>query len=308
MRDPLKIAMNQLHKYLFTDQQTRVQTVYLEEVWQQAFEHRSYPTAVQHLLGELTAAAVLLAGNLKMKGSLILQAQGAGPIALLVVECTSDLQIRATVSLREDAEIPAEGNLQTLLNPDGEGRFVTILEPADKQSFRPYQGIVPLEGDTVTEVLQNYMHHSEQLDTRLCLAADGQRAAGILLQRLPANENTEPDQAEDSWERNVPVFATVQADELLSLDNEALIKRLFWQEDLLKLPSQPVEWHCPCSRERVAKMLHMLGEEEVNDILQEQGSVEVACQFCGQPYSFDAVDCAQIFATGNGSSPSEQVH
>ncbi|HLR83099.1 MAG TPA: Hsp33 family molecular chaperone HslO [Paenalcaligenes sp.] len=300
--------MNQLHKYLFTDQQTRIQTVYLEEAWQQAFEHRSYPTAVQNLLGELTAAAVLLAGNLKMKGSLILQAQGEGPIALLVVECTSDLNIRATVNLREDTEIPTEGTLQTLLNPDGQGRFVTILEPADKQSFQPYQGIVPLQGDTVTEVLQNYMHHSEQLDTRLCLAANEQRAAGILLQRLPANENPESEQSEDSWDRSLPLLATVQPDELLSLDNESLIKRLFWQEDLLKLPSQPVEWHCPCSRERVANMLQMLGEEEVNDILQEQGSVEVACQFCGQPYSFDAVDCTQIFTTGNDSSPSDQVH
>src|SRR5690625_5842896 len=137
MHDQLSIAMNQLHKHPVTGQQPRIQPVYLEEAWQQAFEHRSSPTAVQNLLGELTAAAVLLAGNLKMKGSLILQAQGEGPIALLVVECTSDLNIRATVSLREDAEIPAEGNLQTLLNPDGEGRFVTILEPADKQSFRP---------------------------------------------------------------------------------------------------------------------------------------------------------------------------
>jgi|SRR5690625_5169218 len=300
--------MNQLHKYLFTDHQTRVQTVYLEEVWQHAFEHRSYPTAVQNLLGELTAAAVLLAGNLKMQGSLILQAQGEGPIALLVVECTSDLQIRATVHMRENAEIPEDGNLQSLLNPDGKGRFVTILEPADKESFRPYQGIVPLQGQTVTEVLENYMQHSEQLDTRLCLAADNQRAAGILLQRLPANKNTEPEQTEDSWERNLPILSTVQPDELLSLDNEALIKRLFWQEDLLQLPSQEVQWHCPCSRERVSKMLEMLGEEEVNDILQEQNKVEVACQFCGQPYSFDAVDCAQIFAGGNSGTSSQQLH
>lgn len=300
--------MNQLHKYLFTDQQTRVQTVYLEEVWQHAFEHRNYPPAVQKLLGELTAAAVLLAGNLKMQGSLILQAQGEGPIALLVVECTSDLHIRATVHMREHAQIPADGTLQSLLNPDGKGRFVTILEPEDKESFRPYQGIVPLQGETVTEVLENYMQHSEQLDTRLCLAADGQRAAGILLQRLPANENTEPNQDEDSWARNVPILSTVQPTELLSVDNETLIKRLFWQENLLKLPSQAVQWHCPCSRQRVAKMLEMLGKAEVEDILEEQGKVEVACQFCGQPYSFDAVDCAQIFAGNNEPPSTQQLH
>jgi len=302
---------NQLNKYLFTDQLTRVQTVELTTAWQKALEHNQYPQAVRILLGELTAAAVLLAANLKMQGSLILQAQGDGPVRLLVVECTSELQIRATVSLDEEADPDLQGGLQSLLNAQGTGRLVTILDPKDKKAFKPYQGIVPLEGETVTEVLENYMQHSEQLDTRLCLAANDERAAGMLLQRLPA-QGQQPtaacDNTEDSWARNAPIFATLQAQELLNLSSAELIKRLFWQEDLIQLPTQPVQWHCPCTRQRVAKMLEMLGQDEVQSILQEQGNVEVACQFCGQPYVFDVVDCAQLFQPGSADAASRHLH
>src|SRR5690625_4946204 len=127
---------NQLHKYLFSDRLTRLQTVFLEEAWQQAFEHRDYPEPVQTLLGELTAAAVLLAANLKMQGSLILQAQGDGPVSLLVVECTSTLEVRATVSLKEGVTIDPQADFKSLLNPKGEGRLVVILEPRAQDSFR----------------------------------------------------------------------------------------------------------------------------------------------------------------------------
>lgn len=307
---------DQLHRYLFDDQLTRLQSVFLEDSWQEALQHQQYPDVVRNLLGELAAAAVLLAGNLKLQGSLILQAQGDGPIALLVVECTSDLELRATATLNEDMPLPAIGTLQNLLNPGGQGRFVAILEPDDKKSFAPYQGIVPLQGESVAEALQSYMKHSEQLDSQLFLAADENRAAGLLLQRLPAKEVSaqaqapadEAGQSEDSWARNQPIFATLRRDELLTLSNEALIHRLFWQETLLQLPAQAVRWHCPCTRERVADMLRMLGQEEIAHILDEQGQVDVACEFCGQPYHFDAVDCAQLFASGSSTKPPAQLH
>lgn len=307
---------DQLHRYLFDDQLTRLQTVILERSWQEALQHSQYPAVVQTLLGELCAAAVLLAGNLKYQGSLILQAQGDGPISLLVVECTSELDIRATATLNDSQPLPTVGNLESLLSPVGQGRFVVILEPDDQKTFRPYQGIVPLEGETVAAALQNYMKHSEQLDTQLVLAANDQRAAGFLLQRLPGKSTAEqvtttsPESThdEDSWARNQPIFATLSADELLALDNDNLVRRLFWQEDLLQLPTQPVRWHCPCTRERVANMLRMLGEEEIEQILNEQGKVSVACQFCGQPYAFDKVDCAQLFRTGSSEQPPSQLH
>src|SRR5690625_527071 len=213
---------DQLHKCLFTDKQTRIQTVFLETVWHKAFEHQAYPDAVKKLLGEFTAAAVLLAGNLKMQGSLILQAQGDGPIKLLVVECTSNLKVRATVHLQDDAIIPKKASLQSLLNPHGSARFSVILEPKGKDNFQPYQGIVPLQNDSVQEVLKEYMKQSEQLDTELCLAANQYRAAGILMQRLPnADASTlSNDEAgkENSWERNIPLFATIEPAELLNID------------------------------------------------------------------------------------------
>lgn len=289
---------DQLNKYVFADQLTRAQTVELSAAWQTGLAHQNYPDCVRNLLGELAAAAVLLAGNLKLDGSLVLQAQGDGPIALMVVECTSDFHIRATVSLREGVAIPENGNLQNLLNTYDNGRFMVVLEPKPHTDLKPYQGIVPLHGDNFAEVLENYMQHSEQLDTRIFLAADGTKANGLLLQRLPGTgghiEGTEAPE-EPSWDRAKQLVATVKNDELLQLPAHELIHRLFWQEDLLKLNPIPVQWHCPCTRERVADMLRMLGTAEIEQILSEQEHIEVSCHFCGKPYQFDPVDCARLF-------------
>src|SRR5690606_31827297 len=175
-----------LKKYLFQDHSVRVQAVRLDEAWRTGLAHQSHPPCVQRLLGELTAAAVLLASNIKFDGSLVLQLQGDGPVALIVVECTSDLTIRATASLREGLSVPRDGNLQSLLNSQGQGRFIVVLDPQRKNAaMQPYQGVVPLEGDSVAQVLEHYMRNSEQLDTRLWLAADAHHTAGLLLQRMP---------------------------------------------------------------------------------------------------------------------------
>lgn len=289
---------DQLNKYLFADQLTRAQTVELDHSWQLGLEHQHYPESIRNLLGELVAAAVLLAGNLKLDGSLVLQAQGDGPVALMVVECTSAFQIRATATLREDAIIPDNANLQNLLNTYDNGRFIVVLEPKANSGLQPYQGIVPLQGETIAEVLENYMKHSEQLDTKIFLAADGEKANGLLLQRLPGTGGTiqgadAPE--EPSWDRAQQLASTLKHEELLELPASQLVHRLFWQEDLLQLEPIPLSWHCPCTRERVADMLQMLGRHEIESILSEQEFIEVACNFCGKPYQFDAVDSAQLF-------------
>ena len=312
-----------LKKYLLPDHSTRVKIVRLEQAWQAGLAHQSYPVPVQRLLGELVAASVLLASNLKFDGSLILQLQGDGPVALVVVECTSELNIRATATLRDGHTVPDSGTLQTLLNSQGQGRFIVVLDPNQKtQGFQPYQGVVPLEGDSVAQVLEHYMASSEQLDTRLWLTADAQHAAGMLLQRLPdhgglhqpqakpdTQEATTPTAAE-TWERLLHLSATLKQTELLELDSDTVIHRLFWQEDLLTFDPQPVAWHCPCTRERVAQMLQNLGQSEVDSIVQERGSVEIVCNFCGKPYHFDAVDCTGLFtgATQTGLPPDATVH
>ncbi|SHI28053.1 Hsp33 family molecular chaperone HslO [Pollutimonas bauzanensis] len=290
---------DQLKKYLLPDHSTRLQAVKLTSAWQAGLVHQHYPECVQRLLGELVSAAVLLATNIKFDGSLVLQLQGDGPIALVVVECTADLAIRATVTLREGHDIPADGTLQSLLNAHGKGRFVVVLDPnRDTTDLEPYQGIVPLEGDSVAQVLELYMRNSEQLDTRIWLASDAENSAGLLLQRLPDHGGTTDEDHEsrdETWTRVRHLAATVKYGELLELDSDTLIHRLFWEEDLIAFEPQQVRWHCPCTRERVANMLRMLGREEIEDILSEREKIDISCNFCGKPYQFDAIDCAGLF-------------
>jgi len=289
---------DQLKKYLFEDRSVRVQAVRLHDTWLSAQENHQYPPAVQRLLGELMAAAALLAANIKFEGSLLLQIQGSGPIALLVVECQSDLSLRATVKIREGHAVPADGNMQSLLNPDGQGRFIVVLDPRRKvPGQQTYQGIVPLEGDTVAQALQHYMKASEQLDTRLWLQADTQNAAGLLVQRLPDQGGAaRAESTADTLARAIVLADTLEPDELVRTDIDTLIHRLYWEETLIAFEPIPVRWHCTCTRERVSSMLRTLGEREVQDILAEQGNVRVTCDFCGKPYEFDAVDCSGLFA------------
>ncbi len=291
-------------KYLTRDSSARIQATRLADSWQTGQAHQHYPDCVQRLLGQLVSAAVLLASNIKFDGSLVLQLQGDGPVSLIVVECTSELSIRATASLREGQDIPADGTLQSLLNSNGQGRFVVILDAANRApGASPYQGIVPIEGDTVASALQAYMRDSEQLDTRLWLASDNEYSSGLLLQRLPdhgGHDNTDstPD---ETWERITQLAATLKPEELLQLDTDTVIHRLFWQEDLIAFEPQPVRWHCPCTRERVANMLQALGQAEIKDILDENGKIAITCNFCGKPYEFDAVDCAALFVDDPGT-------
>ena len=303
---------DQLKKYLLEDRSVRVQAVRLTDTWKAVQANHDYPPAITHLLGELVAASTLLAANIKFDGSLVLQIQGDGPIALLVVECRSDLSLRATVKVREGHEVPADGDMQSLLNPGGNGRFIVVLDPQHKvPGQQAYQGIVPLEGETVAEALQHYMKASEQLDTRLWLGADADHAAGMLIQRLPhhggSDTTTLSEQAAtETWDRATALATTLKRDELLTTEIDTLIHRLFWEETLVAFDPLPVRWHCPCTRERVANMLRSLGQVEVDDILAERGQVEVACDFCGKPYVFDAVDCAALFTgsqQANGDAP-----
>lgn len=307
-------------KYLMADNSARIQAVRLESAWQTGLAHQPYPDCIRSLLGELTAAAVLLATNIKFHGSVVLQLQGDGPVSLIVVECTSELTFRATVNLRDPDLVPAEGNLQSLLNANGSGRFTVLLDPGRDSDMAPYQGIVPMEGDSVAEVLEAYMRNSEQLDTRMWLAADGRRASGLLLQRLPdaggiaKDDDRSPAPGSDaepraeSWNRITHLASTVTSAELLETDIDTIIRRLFWQESLMALESRNLCWYCPCSRTRVGNMLRMLGRDEIESLLAEREKVSVSCNFCGKPYEFDAVDCAGLFVENLDESGSRTLH
>jgi molecular chaperone Hsp33 len=248
-------------------------------------------------MGELCAAAVLLAATLKLQGAMVLQIHGKGAVKLLVVECSGDMELRATAKWEGDL---SHGTLQDLV---GDGRFVITLDPKDGN--QAYQGIVALEGNSIAEILQNYMTRSEQLETRLWLAADGKSAGGMLLQKLP--EKGEP-QDDDSWGRAVQIADTLKPEELLNVPDVELLHLLYHEEDIRLFDAQEVVFRCTCSRENVARMLRMLGREEVDSILAERGDVEVHCEFCNQSYVFDRVDADAVFTDIMAISANQTLH
>jgi molecular chaperone Hsp33 len=277
-----------LQRFLFEYAPVRCEFVHLDATWRAVLERHDYPPALQRLLGELMAAVALLSATVKLEGSIVLQMQGSGPVKLVVVECTSERTLRATA--KWEGEIHAAPIARML----GQGRFVITIVPSDAK--QTYQGIVTLDGDTVAEVLEHYMVRSEQLETRFWLACDGHRAAGMLLQKLPASASRRHQDA-DAWDRALTLSETLTREELLDLPAEQVVHRLFLQELLRAFEATPVSFRCSCTREKVAAMLRMLGLDEVRSIVAERGGIEVACEFCNRRYDFDAVDAEQLFAT-----------
>jgi len=294
---------DKLQKFLFENAAVRGELVEISEAWQQVQAHHNYPKAVQILLGEMLSAAALLSANLKFNGAIIMQIHGDGPVKLLVVECDSTLRVRATAKLAPDAQIDDNANLTQLVHAHGQGRFVITLDPHDKvPGQQAYQGIVPLDGDSVAAVIENYMMRSEQLDTKIWLAADGQISRGMLLQKLPGVGGIEGSTQEEgheleTWNRVVMLASTLKNEELLNTDISTLMHRLFWEETLRVFDPMQPHFRCSCTREKVGGMLKLLGPAEVEDALIEQGHLAIQCDFCGQTYDYDKVDCAQLFAS-----------
>jgi molecular chaperone Hsp33 len=291
----------------------RAHLVQLDRSWLEvACKHDTSPD-VMRLLGEMSCASILLSASLKYEGSVILQIHGDGPVRLAVAECNAKLGFRSTIKMSETLEPAPGADWKALVNQNNLGRFSVVLDPKiDNQ--HPYQGIVPLHEAGVAQALESYMQRSEQLPTRLWLACNGERAAGLLLQKIPhqggtnkksdAQSEAATEASDDDWERLITLAQTVTADELLSVEAETLLHRLFWQEAPKLLEDKPVQFSCSCSRVRVGRMLKTLGAEEVESILAEQGQVDVHCDFCNAAYHFDAVDCAALF-TGEHPPSSE---
>lgn len=286
-----------LSRFLFEHQPLRGEIVHLDAVWQHVIDRHDYPPVLRDMMGELCAAAVLLAATLKLDGSMVLQVHGKGAVKLLVVECSGDLELRATA--KWEGEL-TRGTLPELV---GDGRFVITLDPRD--GGQAYQGIVPLEGDSIADILQGYMTRSEQLETRLWLAADGSSAGGMLLQKLPAQGETHD---EDIWDRATRLADTLKPEELQNLPAAELLHRLYHEEDIRMFAAQPVVFRCTCSRDNVANMLRMIGREEVDEILAEREEIEVHCEFCNERYVFDKVDADAVFAEGVALSASKTIH
>ena len=307
--------MNELLVFMCDGAPVRGEIVSIGTAWQATIENRNYPPAIRTILGDFVAAASLLSASLKFDGTLIIQAQSKGPVQLLVVECTSDLALRATVKLAVDpSEIAPDASLGELLDASNSGRLVITLDPADRQPGQtPYQGIVALQEHhgavikpvtSAAEAIALYMQNSEQLDTRIWLSSNETHVGGLLLQRLPnsgGHAHLEPQIAAEGWNRIQALGETITTEELLTLSPETTLRRLFLEESsengVRTFPSRPIRFACRCSRKKVADVLRMLGEEEVESILAEQGAVETACDFCTKIYRFDVVDCRQVFTT-----------
>ena len=320
--------MSELHKFLFEGLPVRGLLVRLTDGWREALRRRQMtqatPPPVRALMGEMAAAALLMQSNIKFNGALVLQMIGDGPVRLAVAEAQPDLRFRVTAKVV--GEVAPEARLEALLNVHGQGRCAITLDPQDRlPGQQPYQGVVPLartvHGDRqeplqrLSDVLEHYKRQSEQLDTRLVLAAGDEVAAGLLIQRLPVEgENNlgggdNEHGMSEAFNRIGHLTATLTPAELLALDAETILHRLYWEERLVRLdaadgrPTATPRFACTCSRDRVAHMLRSLGREEVDGIVVEQGRVEVACEFCGVQYRFDPVDVGEMFTVARDQPP-----
>ena len=310
--------MSSLTKFIFEGLPVRGMLVRLDDAWQEVLRRRQtvgeQAPEVRVLLGEMAAAGVLMQGNIKFNGALVLQIFGDGPVKLAVVEVQPDFSFRATATVVGD--VLAGAQLEALVNVKGQGRCAITLDPKDKfPGQQPYQGVVPLfstsYGDQreplqqVQQVLEHYMLQSEQLDTRLVLAANDGVAAGLLIQRLPvegtgnlqgaSRRNEDEIGINEAFNRIAMLAATLTREELLTLSSDQILHRLFWEETVRVFEPETPRFACTCSRERVRNMLRGLGRDESESLVAERGQVEVGCEFCGLQYRFDAVDVGGMF-------------
>jgi molecular chaperone Hsp33 len=283
-----------LRRFLFEEHGVRGEWVRLHDSLQQAKQHQALVNdAVDSQLGQALAAVVLLSATIKFKGAMIMQVQGGGELKALVAQASNDRKIRGLV--RSEPAVTGD-NLKQMLGEGG--RLVLTVE---SENAEPYQGIVGISAGNLADVLHTYFTQSEQLDTRLWLFANQTHAAGLFLQELPGDKKDQSD-----WERIEMLANTVTADELLSLDCEELLHRLFHEEKVRLYEPEDVEFRCNCSRQKIAGTLMALGRSELNNILCERENIEVDCQFCGAQYRFDKIDVESLLANptiDNNQSP-----
>ncbi|MCG9697914.1 Hsp33 family molecular chaperone HslO [Shewanella sp. Isolate11] len=277
-----------LNRYLFDNADVRGQVVQLEKSYQDVLSAHSYPVAIQRLLGELMAATSLLTATLKFDGDISVQVQGNGPVSLAVINGNNLQQLRGVS--RWEGDIAADADLASLM---GKGYMVITLTPTNGER---YQGVVELDKPTLAECLEQYFIQSEQLPTTIRLFANGQQAAGILLQVLPG-ENEQ----NDAYEHLEQLTVTIKAEELFKLEATEVLHRLYHQEAVRLFDPIEVTFNCTCSRERSLQALRTIPQEELEAILAEQGKIDMGCEYCNSNYSFDSIDIAALFKNASST-------
>ncbi|MFN3068623.1 Hsp33 family molecular chaperone HslO [Serratia sp. J2] len=288
---------DQLHRYLFENYAVRGELVTVSETYQHILTNHDYPAPVQKLLGELLVATSLLTATLKFDGDITVQVQGDGPLKLAVINGNNRQEMRGVA--RFEGEIVTDSTLHQML---GNGIMVITISPSEGER---YQGVVGLEGETLAQCLEGYFRQSEQLPTRLFIRtgeAEGKpAAAGMLLQVLPAQDGNA-----DDFDHLVQLTATIKDHELFTLPANEVLYRLYHQEEVTLYEPQDVIFRCTCSRQRCADALITLPTEEVADMLEQDGNIDMHCDYCGNHYVFDALDIAALH-NGNADS-STQLH
>jgi molecular chaperone Hsp33 len=301
-------ATDLVRRFIFEKQAVRGHWVHLASAWRALRAHARYPQPVEELLGEAVAASVLLAASLKFRGRLTFQMQGNGAVRLLVAQCTHEFRVRALARFDEEQirEPPAGGSKAVVFRRlvGSEGRITVTIETDERGA--PYQGIVPLEGSSLAESLETYFASSEQLPTRVLLAADGDGCAGLLVQKMPQSSGDKG--SDNAWVDAQRGIGRLRAADLLGHPVEELLERGFAGHDLRLFRGAPVQFECRCGEGRVAALLRALGEEEVRGVLKEQGSVTVTCEFCHRPYRFETADVEALFALGESDSGRGEIH
>jgi len=288
-------SLDQSQRFLFDKHPIRGQYVSLDESWERIVSQSGLEGRALTLLGEALAAMVLLVDTLKIKGSVILQVRGSGPLGLLVVEANSENQIRGIA--RQVGEITDGMDLAQIF---GSEYFVITIKT---DGAEPHQGIAPLQGANFADALEHYFATSDQLATRFWLTCDKDNVSGMLLQKLPGKAADE-----DAWNRVVMLADTLSAQELKLAELENVLYRLFHQEEIRLFDSNPLEFYCSCSRERTGAMLLTLVKPEVLEVLEQEGDVSVTCEFCNQHYRFDSIDVEQVFLSSDKIKPGVTAH
>ncbi len=291
-----------LQRFLFENASVRGEVVHLEQSFQTIVQQHNYPPAVRRLLGEVLAAVCLLSATIKFTGRLSLQFQGKSKLKLLLAQCDNQFHIRGLAQWKGDL------SYEELLNSLKQGTLVITIDP--EKGGKRYQGVVAWQGNSIAESVEGYFQHSEQLPTRIWLAANEQHAAGLLLQVLPAegHPKTKKIAGDDNWERITYLTSTVTAEELLNLNHENLLYRLYHEEEVRVFQPVSITFQCTCSVERGEKAVLFLGRDEVEQELKDKQKIVVTCEFCSKEYIFDRVDVAKIFKHGDKPSSSTQVH
>lgn len=288
---------DRLARFLLPEAGVRGVHVQLTDSWREILANGSYRPATLRVLGEACVASALFTGHVKIDGRLSIQLRSSSTLRALFAECTAAGTLRGIAQVEEGQDAPAD--LAQL--GDGALLAITIENPGlDPREPQRYQSLVALQGNSLDEAFEDYFRHSEQLPTRLLLAANGEQAAGLLLQKLPGDQGDD-----DGWTRAGALFDTLGRDELLAVDGSQLLHRLFHEEHPETMGEKELRFGCSCSRERVVGMLQSLGEDEARAAAEASGSgqVEVRCEFCGREYRFPPAEFSVLFEDEPATQP-----